>query len=216
MLATTDVTAPEWKLPRDTAIWPQGHGDLGHRLERILRRALETHPMAIAVGTDAPGLAVARLEAARDALRMSDATLPSDAVSLVLDAFLDPQVVAGAFRTHTIAEGQASWVARWLRLADLRSRCTRLPYGDQALFVRRVTSERLGGFPVQPLFEDLEMSRRLRRIGRIRTVPAAVRVSGRRFTARPFYYTILMNVLPALYRLGVPATRLARAYGDVR
>lgn len=79
VLATTDVTAPEWKLPRGTAIWPQGHGNLGHRLERILRRALETHPIAIAVGTDAPGLPVALLDAARDALRTSDAVLgPSD------------------------------------------------------------------------------------------------------------------------------------------
>lgn len=79
VLATTDVTAPEWKLPRGTAMWPQGQGNLGQRLERILRRALETHPMAIAVGTDAPGLAVALLDAAREALRSVDAVLgPSD------------------------------------------------------------------------------------------------------------------------------------------
>lgn len=146
----------------------------------------------------------------------ADVVLPDNVASLVAHALADPQVVAGAFRTHTVAEGQPSWVARWLRLADLRSRYTRLPYGDQALFVRRIGFEQLGGFPAQPLFEDLEISRRLRKTGRIRTVPAAVRVSGRRFMARPFYYAILMNVLPVLYRVGVPAARLARAYGDVR
>jgi hypothetical protein len=79
-----------------------------------------------------------------------------------------------------------------------------------------VVFERLGGFPAQPLFEDLEISRRLRKIGRIRTVPATVHVSGRRFVAHPLYYAALMNVLPAPYRLGVPAARLARPYGDVR
>lgn len=42
------------------------------------------------------------------------------------------------------------------------------------------------------------------------------RLMGRRFMARPFYYATLMNVLPVLYRVGVPAARLARAYGDVR
>ncbi len=79
VLATTDVTAPEWKLPPGMMIWPQGQGDLGHRLERVLRRALETHPIAIAVGTDAPGLPVALLGAARDGLGTSDAVLgPSD------------------------------------------------------------------------------------------------------------------------------------------
>jgi hypothetical protein len=43
-----------------------------------------------------------------------------------------------------------------------------------------------------------------------------VHVSGRRFVAHPLYYAALMNVLPAPYRLGVPAARLARPYGDVR
>ncbi len=146
----------------------------------------------------------------------ADVTLPGNAASLVAQTLADPRVVAGAFRTLTVAESQLDWVAPWLRLADLRSRYTRLPYGDQALFVRRAAFEQLGGFPAQPLFEDLEISRRLRKTGWIRTVRAEVRVSGRRFMARPFYYAILMNVLPLLYRVGVPAARLARAYGDVR
>jgi hypothetical protein len=41
-------------------------------------------------------------------------------------------------------------------------------------------------------------------------------VSGRRFLARPIYYAMLMNVLPVLYRLGVPPPVLARTYGSVR
>jgi hypothetical protein len=103
-----------------------------------------------------------------------------------------------------------------LRLADLRSRYTSLPYGDQALFVRAEIFHAIGGFPEMPLMEDLELSRRLRRRGRIRTVRDCVRVSGRRFEARPLYYAFLMNVLPLLYRLGVPAAWLARTYGNPR
>ena len=57
---------------------------------------------------------------------------------------------------------------------------------------------------------------RLRRVGRIRTVAARVRVSGRRFLARPTRYTLLVNAFPLLYRLGVPAPLLARLYRDVR
>jgi hypothetical protein len=75
--------------------------------------------------------------------------------------------------------------------------------------------ERLGGFAATPLFEDLEFSRRLRRSGDIRILPAAVQVSGRRFIARPIYYACLMNVLPLVYRLGVPPVALARFYGQV-
>jgi len=50
-----------------------------------------------------------------------------------------------------------------LHLADLRSRYTSLPYGDQALFVRAAVFRRVGGFPEQPLMEDIELSKRLKR-----------------------------------------------------
>jgi rSAM/selenodomain-associated transferase 2 len=146
----------------------------------------------------------------------ADVTLPVDAPSLIRTALADPGVVAGAFRTRTIGEGRRTWATRWLGLADLRSRYTRLPYGDQALFVRRDAFQRVGGFPAQPLFEDLELSQRLWAVGRVQTLRAHVCVSGRRFLARPLYFAILMNVLPILYRLGVSPKALQRAYGDVR
>lgn len=146
----------------------------------------------------------------------ADVTLPDDAVPRVGAALGRPDVVAGAFHTRTVPDGATGWAARWLRLADLRSRYTRLPYGDQALFVRREAFDAVGGFPEQALFEDVEIGRRLRRVGRVATVSRDVEVSGRRFMARPVYYALLMNVLPVLYRLGVRPETLARAYGDPR
>ncbi len=145
----------------------------------------------------------------------ADVRLPSDALVLIEEAMADADVVSGAFRIQTVAD-TSGWPARWLRLADLRSRYTRVPYGDQAIFVRRDVFERIGGFPAQPLFEDLELSRRLRRMGRTRTLARPVVVSGRRFMARPIYYAVLMNVLPLLYRIGVPPAVLARTYRPVR
>src|SRR5262249_32284083 len=128
----------------------------------------------------------------------------------------DPAVVAGAFRTHTIAEDARSWVTPFLRLADVRGRFTRHPYGDQALFVRRDAFERAGGFPEQPLMEDVELARRLRRLGRIVVVPATVRVSGRRFVTHPLRTIAAMRLFPVLYRLGCPPDLLARLYGAPR
>ncbi len=79
VLATTDVAASEWRLLDGARVWPQGDGSLGHRLGRILGRALERFPFAIAVGADSPGLPSALLEGARVALQTSDAVLgPSD------------------------------------------------------------------------------------------------------------------------------------------
>ena len=146
----------------------------------------------------------------------ADVALPPDAATWVGRMLADPAVVAGAFRTWTVADAGRSWAAPLLHLADLRSRYTRLPYGDQALFVRRDAFDRVGGFPDQPLMEDFELSRRLRRVGRIATAPAAVRVSGRRFLSRPIRSAVLMRLFPLLYRLGVPPRVLGRLYGDPR
>jgi rSAM/selenodomain-associated transferase 2 len=154
----------------------------------------------------------------------ADVSLPADAGRWVAAALTDRGVVGGAFRTWTVpdapAAGRAGPVRRlaaaFLHLADVRSRCARLPYGDQALFVRRTAFERAGGFPDQALMEDVELARRLRRLGRLVTVPASVRVSGRRLLARPLRSALLLRLVPLLYRLGVSPERLARLYGDPR
>lgn len=146
----------------------------------------------------------------------ADVELPADAPERIATALADPAVGGGAFRTWTVPDGRRTRLAPLLHLGDLRSRYSRLPYGDQAIFVRAALFRRLGGFPEIPLMEDLAFSRALARAARIRIVPARVRVSGRRFLARPVYYFLLVNAMPLLFALGVPPARLARLYGDPR
>jgi rSAM/selenodomain-associated transferase 1 len=74
VLATTDTGAPEW-AHLDATIWPQGGGDLGERMERVLRRALRSAPFALAIGTDTPGLPMKLLDAAHRALRTAEAVI---------------------------------------------------------------------------------------------------------------------------------------------
>lgn len=147
----------------------------------------------------------------------ADVLLPVAAAALIEQALRDPKVIAGAFRTCTVADSERP--PRWaplIRIADLRSRYTRLPYGDQALFVRASTFRALGGFADIPLMEDLELSRRLRRRGRLVTVRTCVVVSGRRFLAHPVRSMLVMNAFPLLFRLGVSPQTLSRLYGHVR
>ncbi|MBW1880006.1 MAG: TIGR04283 family arsenosugar biosynthesis glycosyltransferase [Deltaproteobacteria bacterium] len=146
----------------------------------------------------------------------ADVSLPVDAAAHVEQVLADPANVAGAFRTWTVAEDPPWLFGPLLHLADLRSRLTRHPYGDQALFVRREVFEALGGFPDIPLMEDYAFSREIRRRGRIGLARARVHVSGRRFIARPVFYTALVWSYPALYRWGVPPEMLARWYHDIR
>lgn len=146
----------------------------------------------------------------------ADVSLPPDAAALIDRALDQQRAVAGAFKTWTVSDRRASRLGFLLHLADLRSRYTSLPYGDQAIFVNARVFRDLGGYPDQPLMEDLEFSRRLKRRGKIIRVPANVIVSGRRFIERPIYYAVLMNLFALLYRLGVPPASLARFYRDSR
>lgn len=146
----------------------------------------------------------------------ADVSLPPAAPAWIAWALGEQNVVGGAFRTWTVRDGPTSWIAPFLHLADLRSHYTRLPYGDQAIFARREAFLGAGGCPDQPLLEDLELSRRLRRVGRLVTVPAYVHVSGRRFLRHPLRATVAANSLPFLYRLGASADSLARFWGPVR
>lgn len=146
----------------------------------------------------------------------ADVRLPEDAASHIVAALESPRVVGGAFKTHHVADGGRYRLGPLLRAADLRSRVTRTPYGDQGIFVRAADFRALGGYADIPLMEDVEFSRRLRARGELVTVSAEVEVSGRRFETRPIYYTALVNVFPLLYRLGAPPEILARLYKNTR
>jgi rSAM/selenodomain-associated transferase 1 len=76
VLTTTDPDHPGMSdLAGGLDLWDQGPGDLGARLERTLRRGIETSGAAIAVGSDSPGLPRALIEEARERLAAGDAVL---------------------------------------------------------------------------------------------------------------------------------------------
>ena len=147
----------------------------------------------------------------------ADARLPPKASRLIHRVLALPGTAAGVFRVrHQPERWKGTWKARLLELADLRSRYTRRPYGDQGLFMNRGTFQGAGGYPPRPLMEDLAMARRLVRLGRIHTACEEICVSGRRFEAAPVRAFVCMNTFPALERLGIPPGWLKRWYGNPR
>ncbi|GAB4338892.1 MAG: TIGR04283 family arsenosugar biosynthesis glycosyltransferase [Desulfobulbaceae bacterium] len=141
----------------------------------------------------------------------ADTMLPPGFSAQVDRLLSTPHTVAGAFRLAIDAPGLPYRFIEWG--ANLRSRLLQLPYGDQALFMRRVTYERVGGFPAQPLLEDLELVRRLRRLGKIRLASTAVRTSSRRWRTNGIFRTLWRNQLVlAGYLAGIDPYRLARFY----
>lgn len=146
----------------------------------------------------------------------ADTLPPVDAVAHIRRALADARTVAGAFHIRTLDDGGRRRLGPLLRVADLRSRWSRRPYGDQALFVRRSAYDAVGGFSDRPLLEDVELSRRLARHGRVARVPAEVKVSGRRMQNRPLYYLAAFHLLPVLDAAGVAPERLRALYPHER
>ncbi len=110
-------------------------------------------------------------------------------------------------------EGRSRWLPIVAAMMNLRSRLTGIATGDQALFVTRAAFEAAGGFPEQPLMEDIELSKRLKRIGKPACLRGPVTTSGRRWDRDGAWPTILlMWRLRFGYWRGEPASRLVQRY----
>jgi len=141
----------------------------------------------------------------------ADTRLPDHFSHQIVSALNQTGVAAGAFRLSINSTRAGIRIIE--RMANLRSRLLQLPYGDQALFMRRVLLEEIGGFPELPIMEDFILIRRLKRKGKIVIVPAAVLTSPRRWLHMGVFKTWLINQLIIIaYYLGIPPERLNRWY----
>ncbi|BAP88999.1 family 2 glycosyl transferase [Burkholderiales bacterium GJ-E10] len=141
----------------------------------------------------------------------ADTRLPANADTLITAALSGGSRVWGRF--DVAIAGSAPMLRVVAFLMNRRSRWTGIATGDQAIFVRRVAFDAIGGFPDQALMEDLEASRRLKRISPPACLAARAVTSGRRWERNGVWRTILlMWRLRLAYRLGAPAETLARQY----
>lgn len=102
-------------------------------------------------------------------------------------------------------------------LTNLRVRLGGIPYGDQGIFVRRDVYLERGGFPHQPLFEEVALVRKLRFRGRFRAIAAPIGVSPRRWERDGWIRRSLNNRCLALaYACGQTAHRIAARYDPPR
>ena len=102
-------------------------------------------------------------------------------------------------------------------IANHRSCWTAIATGDQAISMRRSIFQTIGGYRSLALMEDIDISKRLKRIGRPLCVEKTVRTSARRWRAGGVVQTImLMWVLRFMFYIGVPANYLAGWYANRR
>jgi rSAM/selenodomain-associated transferase 2/rSAM/selenodomain-associated transferase 1 len=141
----------------------------------------------------------------------ADTILSPGYAAAVVAALREAGVIAGAFRFQIDQSVKGKSLLEWS--TNLRSRWLQMPYGDQGLFLKRSTFEQLGGFAEMPIMEDYEFVRRIRRLGRIITLPLPARTSGRRWQRLGIIRTTLINVLMIVgYHTKIPPARLAKFY----
>jgi rSAM/selenodomain-associated transferase 2 len=141
-----------------------------------------------------------------------DTQLPPDALRRIIALMDETRFSAGAFDLGISALGLSYRIIE--KAASLRSRLTGIPYGDQAIFIRRNYFMSLGGYKELPIMEDVNLMRRIRRGGgRIGFIREKVRTSARRWEKEGVVRCTCRNwIIMALYLLGVPPERLAAWY----
>jgi len=143
-----------------------------------------------------------------------DTELPPDGLTQIYTVMRDRNCVGGSF---DLGIGSDRFCFRLIeRAASLRSRITRMPYGDQGIFLRRESFFDLGGFRELPLMEDVDLMRRVRQSGKkIHIIARKVKTSARRWEKEGVVYCTFRNwTLILLYLLGVSPQRLGRFYPD--
>lgn len=138
----------------------------------------------------------------------ADTRLPDRWRDALAEADADPRVAIGCFR---FALDSPSPCARIVEAgARLRVAVARLPYGDQALFVRRADFVAAGGYADLPIMEDVDLVRRFRARGRLYQSGHCAVTSARKWERDGWIARTGTHLrLLALYYLGVTPDRLA-------
>lgn len=142
----------------------------------------------------------------------ADTVLPPTAFETIVGVMRNEGYVGGAFDLRIDSRRMAFRVIE--TFANLRSRMTRIPYGDQAMFIRASYFRTVGGFKKIPIMEDVDLMQRIKRDGRrIVIFREPVMTSARRWEKEgPVFGTLRNWFLMILYLCGVAPERLARFY----
>ncbi|MGE5522122.1 MAG: TIGR04283 family arsenosugar biosynthesis glycosyltransferase [Rhodospirillaceae bacterium] len=175
-------------------------------------RSLADHVVAAPRGRAAQMNAGAAM-ATREVLLFlhADTRLPDEADRLVLDALKASGKRWGRFDVRIT--GRHPMLPIIAAAMNVRSRCTGIATGDQAIFVVRDAFDDIGRYADIPLMEDIDLTKRLKRRGAPLCLTARVTTSGRRWQRHGVFRTILlMWHLRLAYALGADPRALATRY----
>lgn len=139
----------------------------------------------------------------------ADTTLPPDGLEKVRSTLSDPALAGGAFRLRFDRNTPLLRFYSWFTHLHAPGIC----FGDRGCFVRRSVFEELGGYPDLPIFEDIELVRKLHERGGFVFLKKCVTSSARRFQERgPFLQQLRNAYLWVRYTIGADPNTLASWY----
>ncbi len=146
----------------------------------------------------------------------ADTTLPHNGPDKIVETMKAGKYVAGAF--NYAIQSRNLFIRHLYFTSALRSRISRIPYGDQAIFIRADYFHRLGGYPDIPIMEDIALMKLIKKNkDKIRILKEGVKTSTRRYEQEGILRRWLCNhKMRILYHFGVPAEKLLKYYPDVR
>jgi rSAM/selenodomain-associated transferase 2 len=146
----------------------------------------------------------------------ADCLISQAALDAVQATLADSHIAGGAFYLR-FAESRP-WRLRLVAAGiNLRAWLRRSATGDQGIFVRKSVFRAIGGAPDWPLFEDVELVRRIKQAGKFKVLRPRLTVSGRRYIQHGVLRTALrIYALRLAYWMGVPPERLKEWFKDAR
>lgn len=101
--------------------------------------------------------------------------------------------------------------------SNIRACIFKIFYGDQGIFVEKNIFNRIGGYPNLYIMEDLEFSKKIKKIGKMKLISKKIGTSARRFKKGGQFKThLLMHKLRILHIMGISNSTLNKMYREVR
>jgi rSAM/selenodomain-associated transferase 2 len=124
----------------------------------------------------------------------ADTLLPSNAIEEIIVILKDTRIVAGAF---DLSFDSNKYILKIIStIASWRSRLTRIPYGDQAIFIRKDIFNEVYGYKDIPLMEDVDLMIKLKQKNyKIHISNKKVITSARKWNNKGVFYTTIRNLI---------------------
>ncbi len=129
-----------------------------------------------------------------------------------LDLICNEKAKVGAFKLYIDSDKFYFRIIE--KVVNLRSKITKIPYGDQGIFINKEIFNSIGRFSDLDIMEDVDLMDKVKKTGlHVKILNQSIITSPRRWQQEGVIYTTLRNwTIYTLYRLGVDSKKLVKFY----